>query len=40
MYSLLQDYKAAAVKVKKEAVVKRKRVDEAIESSDDEDVTV
>lgn len=38
--SLLQEQKVAAVQVKKEAVDKRKRIDEAIESSDDEEVTV
>ncbi|KAI4950520.1 hypothetical protein J4E91_004403 [Alternaria rosae] len=36
----LKEQKAAAVKVKKEAVDKRKRVDEAIEFSDGEEVTV
>jgi len=39
-YSLLQEQKAAAVKVKKEAFDKRKRIDEAIGSSDDDEVTV
>ncbi|KAI4714877.1 hypothetical protein J4E89_000560 [Alternaria sp. Ai002NY15] len=36
----LKEHKAAAVKVKKEAVDKRKRVDEAVEPSDSEEVTV
>ncbi|KAH6875377.1 hypothetical protein BKA58DRAFT_399585 [Alternaria rosae] len=35
-----KEQKVAAVQVKKEAVDKRKRIDEAIESSDDEEVAV
>jgi len=36
----LQDRNTASVKIKKEAGVKRKRVDEAIEVSDEEGVMV
>ncbi|KAI4655274.1 uncharacterized protein J4E79_008341 [Alternaria viburni] len=35
-----KDRDAAAVKVKKEAVDKRKRVDEAVEASDDNEITI